>query len=182
MNIPFRIMTACLLVCLLLPQQVQADGDKGKDPFEIGERYFVREDYRRALQYYRRALGQNDVRAHYRMGLIYEDAGKYRDALNHYRRFIDLGRPGTWRNDALSRTKSIEERLRKETVSSSELLERGKKLFMEGKYREAQQLLLQAVAEDESNPEIHFYLGEIYMELGDYGKAESEYNKAKEYY
>ena len=34
----------------------------------------------------------------------------------------------------------------------------------------------------ESNPEIHFYLGEVYMELEEYGKAESEYNKAKGYY
>jgi len=182
MKIVFRLLTVCLLVCLMLPQQVQAGGDKGKDPYEMGEKYFAREDYRTALQYYRKALGLNDVRAHYRMGLIYEDAGKDRDALRHYRRFMDLGRPGTHRNDAARRVRAIEERLSRETTRASGLLERGKSLFMEGKYREAQQVLLQAASEDESNPEIHFYLGEVYMELEEYGKAESEYNKAKGYY
>jgi tetratricopeptide (TPR) repeat protein len=182
MKIVFRLLTACLLVCLMLPQQVQAGGDKGKDPYEMGEKYFAREDYRTALQYYRKALGQNDVRAHYRMGLIYEDAGKDRDALRHYRRFMDLGRPGTHRNDAARRVRAIEERLSRETVQSVELLQRGKSLFIEGKYQEARQVLLQAASEDESNPEIHFYLGDFYMEMGEYGKAESEYNKAKGYY
>jgi len=62
MKIVFRLLTACLLICLMLPQQVQAGGDKRKDPFEIGEKYFARQDYGKALQYYRKALGQNDVR------------------------------------------------------------------------------------------------------------------------
>lgn len=182
MKIVFRLLIACLLISLMLPLQVQAGGDKGKDPYEIGEKYFAKEDYRRALQYYRKALGQNDVRAHYRIGLIYEDAGRDRDALRHYRRFMDLGRPGTRRNDAARRVRAIEERLSRETGRSNELLERGKSLFMDGKYREAEKILLDAAAEDESNPEIHFYLGEVYMELEEYGKAESEYNKAKGYY
>ena len=182
MKIVFRLLTALLLVCVMLPQQVQAGGDKGKDPYEIGEKYFVSEDYRTALQYYRKALGLNDMRAHYRMGLIYEDSGKDRDALRHYRRFMDLGRPGTQRDNAARRVRAIEERLNRETTRSSGLLERGKSLFMEGKYREAEQVLLQAVVEDGSNPEIHFYLGEVYMELQEYSKAESEYNKAKGYY
>ena len=182
MKIVFRVLTACLLVCLIMPQHVHAGGDKGKDPYEIGEKYFAREDYRRALQYYRKALGQNDVRAHYRMGLIYEDAGKDRDALKHYQRFVDLGRPGTQRDDAVRRSRAIQERLSVETNRSTELLERGKNLSMEGKYREAEKVLLEAAREDETNPEIHFYLGEVYMALEDYGKAASEYNKAKGLY
>lgn len=182
MKIVFRLLTALVLVCVILPQQVQASGDKVKDPYDIGEKYFAGEDYRTALQYYRKALGQNDIRAHYRMGLIYEDSGKDRDALRHYRRFLDLGRPGTQRDDAARRVRAIEERLSRETSRSSGLLERGKNLFVEGKYREAEQVLLQAVVEDGSNPEIHFYLGEVYMELEEYSKAESEYNKAKGYY
>jgi tetratricopeptide (TPR) repeat protein len=116
------------------------------------------------------------------MGLIYEDAGKDRDALRHYRRFLDLGRPGSQRNDAARRVRTIEERLSRETTRSTALLERGKSLFTEGKYQEAERILLQAVVEDESNPEIHFYLGEVYMELEEYSKATSEYNKAKGYY
>ena len=122
------------------------------------------------------------MRAHYRIGLIYEDSGKDRDALKHYRRFIDLGRPGTQRNDAVRRAKSIAGRLTRETTRSTELLERGKNLLLEGKHREAEQVLLQAAREDAANPEIHFYLGEVYMELEEFGKAESEYNKAKGFY
>jgi len=182
MKIVFRLLTVFLLVFVMLPQAAQAGGDKGKDPYEMGEKYFSREDYRTALQYYRKALGQNDVRAYYRIGLIYEDAGKDRDALRQYRRYMDLGRPGTHRSDATRRAKAIEERLSRETTGSAELLERGKSLFMEGKYREAEKILLQAASEDESNPEIHFYLGEVYMELEAYSKAESEYNKAKGHY
>ncbi len=182
MKIVFRLLTAFLLICLMLPQPVQAGGDRGKDPYEMGEKYFARDDFRRALQYYRKALGLNDVRAHYRMGLIYEDAGKDRSALGHYRRFMDLGRPGTQRNDAVQRVRAIEERVRRETTRSTELLQRGKSFFTEGKYLEARKVLLQAASEDESNPEIYFYLGEVYMELEEYSKAESEYNKAKGYY
>jgi len=182
MKTVFRLLAVCLLVCLTLPQGVLASSDKGMGPYEIGEKYFDRQDYRMAQQYYRKALGQNDVRAHYRMGLIYEDAGKDRDALKHYQRFIDLGRQGAQRNDAVRRVRVIEDRLSRGSTRSSELLERGKGLFMEGKYREAEQVLLQAAGEDETDPEVHFYLGEVYMALEDYSKAESEYNKAKEYY
>jgi len=182
MKFGFRLLAACLLVCFLLPLQVHAGGDKGKNLYELGEKYFAREDYRRALQYYRKALGQNDVRAHYRIGLIYEDSGRDRDALNHYRRYIDLGRPGTQRTDAARRAKGIEERLSRETTRSTELLKRGKELFTEGKYNEARQVLLEAVSEDPADPEIHFYLGEVYMESGEFSKAESEYIKAKGLY
>ena len=53
---------------------------------------------------------------------------------------------------------------------------------MDGKYKEDEKVLLEAAVEDGSNPEIHFYLGEVYMELEEYGKAESQYNKAKGLY
>jgi Flp pilus assembly protein TadD len=182
MKYGFHLLAAFLLVCFLVPHQVQAGSDKGKDLYEVGEKYFAREDYRSALQYYRKALGQNDVRAHYRIGLIYEDSGKERDALKHYRSYIDLGPPGTQRTDAARRAKGIKDRLSRVTSRSKELLQRGKNLFTEGKYSEAEQVLLEAVSEDPSDPEVHFYLGEVYMELGQYSKAESEYNKAKEYY
>ena len=65
----------------------------GKDPYEVAERYYEKNDHRRALTYYRRALGQNDIRAHYRIGLIHEQAGRDRDALKHYRRYLELGKP-----------------------------------------------------------------------------------------
>lgn len=179
----FRFLVAVyLLVCFIFPQQVLAGGDKGKSSYEMGEKYFERGDLRSALQYYRKALGQNDVRAHYRIGLIYEDAGRDRDALKHYQRFIDLGRPGTRRNDAIRRVRTLEDRLGRASPDSSELLARGKNLFTDGKYREAEKVLLEAASRDMANPEIHFYLGEVYMELGDFTKAESEYNKAKGLY
>lgn len=182
MKISIRLLTACLLLFMALPQAALAGGDKGKDPYEVGEKYYAARDYRTALQYYRKALGQNDVRAHYRVGLIYEAQGRDRDALRHYRRFVDLGRPGPFRDDAVRRIRVVEQRLERETTGSAALLERGKSLFTEGKYQEAEEVLLRAAREDETNPEIHFYLGEVYMETGQYGKAEAEYRKAEEYY
>ena len=89
MQTVLRLISVGILIFLMMPQHVQAGGDKGKDPYELGEKYFGREDYRRALQHYRKALGQNDVRAHYRMGLIYEDSGRDRDAIRHYRSYMD---------------------------------------------------------------------------------------------
>ena len=182
MKFAFRLLAASLIICLMLPQYVLAGGDKGKDPYEMGEKYFASKDYRTALQYYRKALGQNDVRAHYRMGIIYEDAGRDRDALRHYQSYIDLGRPGSLRDDAAKRAAAIEKRLQRDTILSVQLFERGKVLFAEGKYREAEKILLQAAAEDSTNPEIHFYLGEVYMELEEFSKAESEYKKAEGLY
>ena len=123
------------------------------------------------------------MRAHYKMGLIYENTGKYGDALYHYRQFIDLGQPeDTQRKDALQRVKAIEERLARKTARTTELLKRGKSLLKKGRYREAEKVLLRAVAEDASNPETHFYLGEAYMHLEEYRKAKSEYDKAKRSY
>jgi len=177
-----RIATALLILGLLTPSSVFSGGDKDKDPYDAGEKYYEQKDYGRALQYYRKALSTNDVRAHYRMGLIYETQGKDRDALKHYRRYQELGRPGADWNDASARAGRIEERLRAETTRSEALFERGKALYGEGKYREAEGIFLEAIREDETNPDIHFYLGEVYMQLGEYGKAEAEFRKAKEYY
>lgn len=204
MKAAFRLVKALLLVCLLSPQPVQAGGDMGKNPYEIGEKHFARKNYKIALTHYRKALLLNDVRAHYRMGLIFEDAGKDRDALNHYRRFVELGQPDDQRSDAVRRVGPLEERLKKKPKRSLtptpkpgaklkpapvpgpkptlKLLEQGKSLFKKGDYQEAEQVLLQAIANHESLPEAHFYLGEVYMHLEAYGKAESEYKKAKGYY
>lgn len=179
MSIVFRCMTVCFLVCLMVPHPVQAGGDAGKGPYEIGEKYYARKEYGTALKYYRKALEQNDPRAHYRMGLISEDAGKDREALGHYQRLMDLDRPDAQRSDVVRRVAAIEERLKKKTTRSTDLLERGKNLFMQGKYREAEKVLLQAASKDTSNPEIHFYLGEVYMELEDFGRATAEYKKVK---
>ncbi len=171
-----------LVICLAGPSTVLAGGDKGGDPFNLGERYYAKKEYRTALQYFRKALGGNVVRAHYRMGQIYEETGRDRDALTHFRSYLELGRPGDRWNDASARIKILEERLRAETTRSAALLERGKTLYADGMYGQAEKVLLDAVKEDERNPEIHFYLGEVYMALGQYGKAEAEYRKAKEYY
>lgn len=182
MNKVFRLPAECLLLCLMLPQLVQAGGDQGKAPYEIGEKLFARKDYGTALKYYRKALERNDVRAHYRMGLIYENSGKDRDALGHYRRFLELGRADTQSSDTAGRVRAIEERLKRKTARPPDLLEQGKSLFVKGKYRDAETVLLKAASRNTSKPEIHFYLGEVYMGLEEYGKAASEYRKAKKLY
>ena len=183
MKIAFRLMTACLLVCLVCPQPLHAGGDTAENPYEIGEKLFAKKNYRTALNYFQKALQQGEVRSHYRIGLIYENAGKDVDALNHYQRFIDLGQPeDTQRKDAIQRVGAIEERQKRKTARATELLKRGKSLFKKGRYREAEQVLLRAVSENNSNPETHFYLGEVYLQREEFSKARSEYDKAKRFY
>lgn len=182
MKIVFRLLAAVLLVCLTAPSPVQAGGDAGKNPYEIGEKYFARKDYRTALKLYRKALSQNDARAHYRLGLIYEATGKNKDALKHYRLSLDPGQPDAQRNDTVLRIKALEARPKKTPRRPPDLLERGRGLFLKGEYREAERVLLQAAAQDESKPQIHFYLGEVYLALEEYDKAKAEYAKAKKYY
>lgn len=182
-NRAFRLLTAGLLIFLALPQTVRAGAGLGEDPYEIGEKLFAREKHGTALKYYRKALVRNDVRAYYRMGLIYEAAGNVRDAMRNYRRFIDLGQlEDAQRGDAIVRLGTLEERQSLETRRTSELLERGRRLLKEGKYREAEKVLLQAVSQDKAGAEAHFYLGEVYMQLEEYGKAKSEYGRAKRSY
>jgi tetratricopeptide (TPR) repeat protein len=159
-----------------------AGGDIGQNLYDIGEKYYAQKKYGRALQYYRKAVAANDVRAHYGIGLVYEDTGKERDALKHYRRFMELGRPNSKWNDAAARARRIEQRLQAETTRSAALFEKGKTLYEEGKFREAEDVFLDALREDDRNPDIHFYLGEVYMKLGEYGQAEAGYRMAKEYY
>ena len=182
MRVIARLLVLCLAIGMLIPQVAFPGADKGKEPYDVAEKYYAQNDHRRALTYYRKALGQNDVRAHYRMGLIYEEAGKDRDALRHYQRYLELGKPDAKWNDAAARAKRLEGKLSADTARSSALLERGKSHYAEGKYRDAEKVLLDAAREDINNPEIHFYLGEVYMALEEYNKATAEYNKAKENY
>lgn len=182
MKIIARLLVLCLALGVIFPQVAFTGADKGKDPYDVAEKYYAQNDKRKALTWYRKALGQNDVRAHYRMGLIYEAEGKDRDALRHYRRYLELGKPDARWNDAAARAQKLESKLSADTVRSSALLERGKSLYAEGKYREAEKVLLDAAREDSQDPEIHFYLGEVYMALEEYSKATAEYNKAKENY
>lgn len=182
MKVIVRLLVVLLAIGVLFPQAAFPGADKGKDPFDVAERYYSQDDHRRALVYYRKALEQNDVRAHYKMGIINEEAGKDRDALRHYRRYLELGKPDAKWNDAAARAKRLEEKLSADTARSSALLERGKSLYAEGQYRDAEKVLLDAAREDRNDPEIHFYLGEVYMALEEYAKATAEYNKAKENY
>jgi len=183
MKIGARLVTACLLACLMCPLPIHAGGDRAENPYEIGEKLFAKKNYKTALKYYQQALQQGESRAHYRMGQIYEKAGKSVDALNHYQQFIGLAQPeDTQRNDAAQRIEAIEEQRARKTTRSTELLKRSKSLFKKGSYREAEKVLLRAVSEDPSNPEPHFSLGEVYMKMEQYGKAKSEYDKAKRSY
>jgi tetratricopeptide (TPR) repeat protein len=183
MKTVFRLATACLLVCLTSPRSVQAGGYSAESPYEIAEMLFAKKNYRTALTYYQKALNQGEVRAEYGIGLIYEQGGKDPDALEHYRRFIDLAQPeDAKRKDAVQRIGAIETRREKKTARATELLKRGEHLFKKGRYREAEQVLLRAVAAEKSNPETHFYLGEVYMKLEKYDKAKTEYKKATRSY
>lgn len=183
MKTVIRLTTACLFVCLMLPHAARAGGDLGEAPYEIGEKLFARKNYKTALKYYDKALKSDDARAHYRIGQIHEAAGNDGEALRDYQRFVDLGQPeGGQRADALARIKAIEERRTAEAARTNELLERGKRLFKQGKYREAEKALLQAVSRDASAPETHFLLGEVYLKQEKYDKATSEYDKAKRSY
>jgi tetratricopeptide (TPR) repeat protein len=201
MKIVARCATALLLVLLASPQVVRGDGDRGK-AYEIGEKYYATKDYAAALKHYRRALEQHEMRAHYRLGLIFEATGRDRDALRHYRLFQELAQPEAERSDVAQRVSAIEERMKQRPPQKpprqlarkpaqkpaqqhaqhparpAGLLEQGKALLKSGKYREAQQVLLQAVARDQSRPEPHFLLGEAYLGLEDYGRAEEEYRAA----
>jgi tetratricopeptide (TPR) repeat protein len=137
MKIAFRLFTAGLLVCLVCPQPAHGGGDTAESPYEIGEKLFAKKNYRTALTYFQKALKQGEVRSHYRIGLIYENAGKDVDALNHYQRFIELGQPeDTQRTDAIKRAGAIEARLERKTTKAAELLKRGKP-FRERRYLEA---------------------------------------------
>lgn len=182
MRIAFRLATAGLLVCLAFPHPVTAGGEFGQDSYEIGEQLFAKKHYATALKYYAKALAQNDMRAHYRMGLAYEAIGSPQNALYHYRLFIDLGPQDAQHRDAVQRAGAIEERLKRESRRTTELFERGKSLFKKGKYREAEKALLHAASRDQKRPETHFYLGEVYLKLEAYDKAAAEYKKAKGYY
>lgn len=182
MNIALRLVNACLLVCVMVPALAQAGGDMGENPYEIGQKLLAGKHYKTARAYFEKALKRGDGRAHYGMGLVYEASGKDGDALSHYRQLIDLDPPDAQRSDAMERVAAIEERLKRKPDVTAGLLSRGKSLFKSGNYREAEQVLLKAAAADESKPEVHFYLGEVYLKLEEYTKAKAEYTKAKRYY
>lgn len=176
------ILLISAALCSGAPRQVHAGGDKVKDPYSAAETYYAQRDWKRALQLYRRALSVNDVRAHYRMGRIYEQTGSARDAIFHYRRYLELGQPGLEWNDAAQRLRGLENAQAKKAPGSQTLLERGRSLYAAGKFQEAETVLLEAVRAEETNPEAHFYLGEVYYELGQYEKAQRHFLKAKENY
>ena len=78
MKTAFRLVTACLLVCLMSPRPVQSGGYSAENPYEIAEMLFAKKNYRTALTYYQKALKQGDVRAEYKIGLISNTAARTR--------------------------------------------------------------------------------------------------------
>lgn len=178
----FRLTTACLALWLLSPLLVRAGGDPGTGSYEIGEKLLAGKNHRTALKNFQRALRHDDARGHFGMALLSEAAGKDRDALSHYQRFMDIGEPGALRTEAVRRAVAIEERLVGKTARAAELLDRGKSLFGKGNHREAKRVLLQAAAEDKASAETHFYLGEVHLQLGEYAESAAEFAKAKRYY
>jgi tetratricopeptide (TPR) repeat protein len=179
MRLPFRLAAAGLLLSVTLAAPALAGGDLGQNPYEIGEQLFARKYYKTSLKYYGKALEQDRVEAHYKMGLAYEQLGRDRDALYHYQLFIDLGPRDDRHRDAVQRAAAIEGRAKSEAGRSARALERGKALFAKGKYREAEKVLLEALAKDPKNAEAHFLLGDVYLKRELYGKATAEYRRAK---
>jgi tetratricopeptide (TPR) repeat protein len=177
-----RLATLCLAASLMIPIAARAGGDRGKISYDLGEKDLAKKEYARALRHYRRALGQGDARAHCRIGLIEERAGRLPEALKEYRLCVELVQPEAARGDAAARARAIEGKLKKEKRRSGDLLARGKSLYEAGSYREAEKALLQAAARDDHRAETHFYLGEVYLKLEEYGKAKTEYLKAKRLY
>ncbi len=58
-----------------------------------------------------------------------------------------------------------------QTLFAATLFERGEKLFMENKPREAAPLLENALSQEPENEKIYLYLGYIYEQLGDHEEA-----------
>jgi tetratricopeptide (TPR) repeat protein len=178
-----RLATAGLLCCLVFPLTARAGGDAGPGAYDIGEQLFERQHYRAAQKYLEKALKRDDTRALYPLGRIAEAAGREQEALERYRRFVDLGLPEDTRSrDAEQRARAIAGRQKKQADRTGELLARGKRLFAKRNCREAKQALLQAASRDTTNPEVHFFLGEVYQCLEEYDKATAEYRKAKRSY
>lgn len=95
---------------------------------------------------------------------------------------FDRRHPGPQRSGTVQQNGTLEKRPQQPATRTPGLLEQGKTLFMSGKFPEAEAVLLQAIAGDETQPEAHFYLGEVYLALEEYRKAESEYQKATGYF
>ena len=180
MKIVFHFITAVLLVCLLAPLPVRAGGDMGKS-YEIGEKYFARKDYKTALKLYQKALRQKDVRAEPRIKAIEELLKREPQRSTAAPRPSAKPRPTAAPRPVVIPRSTAAPRLTV-THHPTDPLAEGKSLFKNGKYREAEVVLLQAVAIEESNPEAHFYLGDVYTALEDYDKAAAEYKKAQVYY
>lgn len=178
-----RLVAAWLLACAIAPPLAFSGGYAGEEPYDIGQKLLAKKHYKTALSYFQKALKRNDVRAHYGMGLLYETTGKGKDALGQYQRFIDGAQPeDALRSDAVRRAGAIEERMKSTAARTTELLERGIALFKQGKYREAEKALLQAAEGGGKQAEAHFYLGEVYLQLENYDKAELHYHEAKRSY
>lgn len=182
LTVVLRVLTTSLLLALFAPALLYAGGDLGYDAYEVGEKYLKRQDYRLALKFYKKALDQNDARARYGMGRVNEATGKPREALRQYELFMAISLPDDLRSDAVRRSEALAAKLEKQAARSAELLAEGKSLLAAGKPREAAATLRRAAAEDDADPEIHFQLGEAYLQLEEYGKARVEFRKAKAAY
>lgn len=119
------------------------------------------------------ALGEDP----YEIGEKLEAKKNYRTAVKYFQKAL---KQDPQRSDAAEKIRAIEGQLQQEKADkTSGLIDQGKSLARKRKYREALKVLLQAASKDESNPEIHFQLGEVYLQLEEYDKAKAEYDLAK---
>ena len=152
--------------------------------------------YSEALARFRRAIALDPgfARSHDRIGLCHEALGQFDEAVTAHKRAVELNRnenpPSAWlpmnlgalllRMDRVEEAESyLFEAIEYDASLSLAHYQVGKALSMRGQLREAVLHLERAAQLDPKDPQPHYALGRIHLQLGDRSKARSALAKFK---
>lgn len=121
----------------------------------IGETYHENKNYEKAIEYYDKAIQSGNIVVHRNRAWANESLGRYKEAIDDYRTYIDAGNKDT---DAY--------------------LALGRLLIIQRRYEEAVAIMERGVKNLSENPKMHYYLGRAEYHLGRYHEAAIEFEKS----
>lgn len=157
-----------LLPVMLLALALSVYGTSDKQLFEKGKAAYKSKQYSQAFDYFQQAVAKkpNKAKYHYNLGMAARKLKRYLEAYEAFTKARQLDPQLKFTKKKTDFLEKLKELRKKAPVGPGGAeFQKGKEAYIKGRYREAYDLLEQAVSKKRSDARFHFYLGLAAYEL-----------------